>query len=84
MSINLEMASQAFLERAKWLDITVRPVNLRFTMSEVHVRNDEFAAFVQQFAYFGELLFLEFAHVFKEPLGDNNVKFPLAELDRRL
>ena len=82
--LNLEIFRETLTKIIERLHVTVRPVYGPVTMAEVDIRHDKYTAVTQELRDFGEFLFLEGPHIFKETLGNNDVETLTIEPDWRV
>ena len=82
--MNLELPRETLAKIIEGLYVAVRLVYILITMVEVNVRHDKYTTVVQEPRYFGEFLSLKVSHVFKNALGEDDVKALIIKPDWRL
>jgi hypothetical protein len=78
----MKEGGQAIVKFIERLDVAVRPVYLLIAMVKINIRHDECAVVLQDSAYVIEFLTLVAPNIFKDALGQDNVKLFVATGDR--
>jgi hypothetical protein len=72
--LNLEILREALAKIIERLHVAVGPVYTLATMAEVRIRYDKYTVIIQELGYFSEFLRLEGPHIFKNTLGNDDIK----------
>jgi hypothetical protein len=80
----MEPLSQGGAEIADALNITVRPIYLAVSMTEINVGSDEFSVLLENVRDLRNFLILMTTYVFEESLSDNQIELPAIKRNRVL